>query len=101
MLSESNHFFFNDTATTEIYTLSLHDALPIYLADLFPHQLSYNRFVEVESRLSVQMMLFFPSTVLLLRVYGFIYIIIIFYFVSCPLSIEIFILLIYPPLSTT
>src|SRR3712207_8220770 len=28
-------FFFNDTATTEIYTLSLHDALPIYqqLAD--------------------------------------------------------------------
>src|SRR5256885_3774431 len=26
-------FFFNDTATTEIYTLSLHDALPIW-ADL-------------------------------------------------------------------
>src|ERR1041385_9406954 len=25
-------FFFNDTATTEIYTLSLHDALPISLA---------------------------------------------------------------------
>src|SRR3712207_8978525 len=25
-------FFFNDTATTEIYTLSLHDALPIYAA---------------------------------------------------------------------
>src|ERR1039457_3784061 len=24
-------FFFNDTATTEIYTLSLHDALPIYM----------------------------------------------------------------------
>src|SRR5260370_2432023 len=24
-------FFFNDTATTEIYTLSLHDALPIWL----------------------------------------------------------------------
>ena len=23
------YFFFNDTATTEIYTLSLHDALPI------------------------------------------------------------------------
>ena len=23
-------FFFTDTATTEIYTLSLHDALPIY-----------------------------------------------------------------------
>src|SRR5215475_1089173 len=27
-------FFFNDTATTEIYTLSLHDALPIYLAGI-------------------------------------------------------------------
>src|SRR5260370_39372734 len=27
-------FFFNDTATTEIYTLSLHDALPIYPWDL-------------------------------------------------------------------
>src|SRR2546422_2569413 len=27
-------FFFNDTATTEIYTLSLHDALPISDADM-------------------------------------------------------------------
>src|SRR3712207_8122518 len=26
-------FFFNDTATTEIYTLSLHDALPIFARD--------------------------------------------------------------------
>src|SRR2546421_10200802 len=25
-------FFFNDTATTEIYTLPLHDALPIFLS---------------------------------------------------------------------
>src|SRR5256885_520716 len=39
-------FFFNDTATTEIYTLSLHDALPIYLehiepaGDLLPHALA-------------------------------------------------------------
>src|SRR2546430_6212426 len=31
-------FFFNDTATTEIYTLSLHDALPIFFAeDLLDH----------------------------------------------------------------
>src|SRR5262245_66317463 len=35
LLSLSSHFsssffFFNDTATTEIYTLSLHDALPIF-----------------------------------------------------------------------
>src|SRR5256885_11828177 len=31
MLQLSFFFFFNDTATTEIYTLSLHDALPISL----------------------------------------------------------------------
>src|SRR5262249_61734387 len=29
LLPSSSLFFFNDTATTEIYTLSLHDALPI------------------------------------------------------------------------
>src|SRR5258707_15359587 len=29
--ANSVYFFFNDTATTEIYTLSLHDALPICL----------------------------------------------------------------------
>src|SRR5947208_13356831 len=44
-------FFFNDTATTEIYTLSLHDALPIsgvaqrtgattYYVEIFPVPLS-------------------------------------------------------------
>src|ERR1022692_1661143 len=33
-------FFFNDTATTEIYTLSLHDALPIFI-----HIASPSRFV--------------------------------------------------------
>src|SRR5260221_8917298 len=32
-------FFFNDTATTEIYTLSLHDALPIYLWQV--HEVAY------------------------------------------------------------
>src|SRR2546429_9054233 len=31
VLAGSVVFFFNDTATTEIYTLSLHDALPISL----------------------------------------------------------------------
>src|SRR5438874_8898940 len=30
VLFSSFFFFFNDTATTEIYTLSLHDALPIW-----------------------------------------------------------------------
>src|SRR5260221_8805119 len=33
--SSFSFFFFNDTATTEIYTLSLHDALPISARDLF------------------------------------------------------------------
>src|SRR5256885_5058684 len=35
---QSRHcfFFFNDTATTEIYTLSLHDALPISRLDMQP-----------------------------------------------------------------
>src|SRR2546429_3672444 len=31
-------FFFNDTATTEIYTLSLHDALPISRPPHTPHE---------------------------------------------------------------
>src|SRR5256885_6865101 len=33
MITTLVFFFFNDTATTEIYTLSLHDALPIFGAD--------------------------------------------------------------------
>src|SRR3712207_7517857 len=32
----SYFFFFNDTATTEIYTLSLHDALPICIRRRWP-----------------------------------------------------------------
>src|SRR3712207_9030482 len=34
MSARCSFFFFNDTATTEIYTLSLHDALPICRARL-------------------------------------------------------------------
>src|ERR1039458_6933120 len=34
-------FFFNDTATTEIYTLSLHDALPICLDVDFQHEVFF------------------------------------------------------------
>src|SRR2546426_12246293 len=34
VLSDFFFFFFNDTATTEIYTLSLHDALPILVTVL-------------------------------------------------------------------
>src|SRR5690554_7774189 len=33
ILCSYSFFFFNDTATTEIYTLSLHDALPICLGE--------------------------------------------------------------------
>src|SRR5690349_24921209 len=32
-------FFFNDTATTEIYTLSLHDALPISTSLIFKNSI--------------------------------------------------------------
>src|SRR5256885_11230441 len=35
-------FFFNDTATTEIYTLSLHDALPISVKSIVRIDLSKN-----------------------------------------------------------
>src|SRR5256885_15734284 len=38
----SPFFFFNDTATTEIYTLSLHDALPI-LGQRGRHQSGFDR----------------------------------------------------------
>src|SRR6266496_4936787 len=40
-------FFFNDTATTEIYTLSLHDALPILSA-----LLDFRRFVTMPAIVS-------------------------------------------------
>src|SRR2546430_3753221 len=43
--SGCSFFFFNDTATTEIYTLSLHDALPIfYSTQPFSAALSRPRF---------------------------------------------------------
>src|SRR5947209_17059358 len=35
-------FFFNDTATTEIYTLSLHDALPIFTVPGISGNISFN-----------------------------------------------------------
>src|SRR2546430_17218276 len=60
-------FFFNDTATTEIYTLSLHDALPILAlrvarlqlhADARPRQVGLQRAVprrgESERRASIR-----------------------------------------------
>src|SRR4051794_9836013 len=43
-------FFFNDTATTEIYTLSLHDALPISMRDIK----SKNVYSRVNSKATTQ-----------------------------------------------
>src|SRR3712207_6858638 len=40
-------FFFNDTATTEIYTLSLHDALPICCRFIVRHSRSSRRRVRL------------------------------------------------------
>src|SRR2546430_12548695 len=51
MLFLSRFFFFNDTATTEIYTLSLHDALPISEiedVDVAGHGQRDARFLDVE-----------------------------------------------------
>src|SRR5438132_13547984 len=41
-------FFFNDTTTTEIYTLSLHDALPIYVFG--PHHAARRRRAHVHHK---------------------------------------------------
>ena len=43
-------FFFNDTATTEIYTLSLHDALPIF-KDAFAN--GYDAGISIEPHMTV------------------------------------------------
>src|SRR3712207_8160488 len=40
----NSYFFFNDTATTEIYTLSLHDALPISEASPVPRAMEVRCF---------------------------------------------------------
>src|SRR2546426_6303566 len=47
-------FFFNDTATTEIYTLSLHDALPIWARE---HGAFPQRYGPTPARLSPQAVL--------------------------------------------
>src|SRR2546421_9469394 len=43
-------FFFNDTATTEIYTLSLHDALPISSGLMRPSKLRFPDSTETTAR---------------------------------------------------
>src|SRR5258705_8969441 len=45
-------FFFNDTATTEIYTLSLHDALPIYFSPAGASPASHG-YLRVASRVAL------------------------------------------------
>src|SRR5258708_38549619 len=45
-MCDSSVFFFNDTATTEIYTLSLHDALPIYFLGFLVRDLGLELLLE-------------------------------------------------------
>src|SRR2546430_6616171 len=45
-------FFFNDTATTEIYTLSLHDALPIFATRQPISSLGWVRFYWARTKFS-------------------------------------------------
>src|SRR2546426_5089682 len=45
----TSFFFFNDTATTEIYTLSLHDALPIWATEsTLPGYFAANNFFNAD-----------------------------------------------------
>src|SRR3712207_7251755 len=55
-------FFFNDTATTEIYTLSLHDALPI-LSVAEPRKADNNILPSVDPEEGVLKLLIFISVV--------------------------------------
>src|SRR3990170_9108735 len=43
-------FFFNDTATTEIYTLSLHDALPICRHAGYQHEFLIEQVLDQQAR---------------------------------------------------
>ena len=45
-------FFFNDTATTEIYTLSLHDALPIS-GKVIDYKAPYSKYMEIRKERQV------------------------------------------------
>src|SRR2546427_12777721 len=46
-------FFFNDTATTEIYTLSLHDALPISMGSWKPFPDTRDAILELQKLVKV------------------------------------------------
>src|SRR3712207_9444585 len=47
-------FFFNDTATTEIYTLSLHDALPIFDGDHCRHHVARHEVLGIAEEVAHQ-----------------------------------------------
>src|SRR5438445_7985872 len=53
-------FFFNDTAPTDIYTLSLHDALPIYHQKAVPNE--WEAFKKVISRRNIRRRITIPLT---------------------------------------
>src|SRR3712207_7277964 len=63
-------FFFNDTATTEIYTLSLHDALPISrpgtpaasMEDQLPREVMDERLQRLQALLNAQQLAFNRAT---------------------------------------
>src|SRR3712207_8695333 len=51
--AEQVFFFFNDTATTEIYTLSLHDALPIFALAYAPFWQGWETLHNVRDRQAI------------------------------------------------
>src|SRR2546423_14835840 len=57
-------FFFNDTATTEIYTLSLHDALPISFLQITRRRFlnEWEAFKKVISRRNIRRRITIPLT---------------------------------------
>src|SRR3712207_1551225 len=58
-------FFFNDTATTEIYTLSLHDALPIFEGPLRGEPDGLQRLAPVVADVPVELRVLLGGDVLL------------------------------------
>src|SRR3989442_9712856 len=55
-------FFFNDTATTEIYTLSLHDALPIWAPSANPQLADHYVWLNPSVRGNPKLLVFMPGT---------------------------------------
>src|SRR3712207_9260413 len=60
-------FFFNDTATTEIYTLSLHDALPIFLKEINEKEAQVLKGVDKNKKVKVMILFGAPGHFMLSR----------------------------------